>query len=1566
MADKLSVEECQAHIEDVRNNHGADARNESEKFLRRGYESMLKLLSAQLYSEPSHFLFELIQNADDNVYTDGEQPQATLAYRSDGLLLFACNEQGFSKANVSAICDINQSTKTLLKEGKKSCIGEKGIGFKSVFKVAEKVWIKSNNFSFMFDKSTPLGMVDPVWAKFPDFPAQLQMNTMICLKIEKQEDRDVVKDQLTKVLEPSSFMFLRRLTRIRVVRLDDSGDTFDEIVMSHDSRPLTPLNDDLQIVTTTRSKGTRSKRSRYLLSDYTAREMPSTEQRQGVTETSIKLAFPIDDQQRPLITKQDAYAFLPVCSSGLPFLVQADFLLVASRQGVDESQPWNRRLQDHMVHALIQAFQRLSGTHLKYAWPAYLPEKQVAHRFFDKMKDNFLTRIKDVKILESRSGELAKPKVMMLVPDRYKDMQGAPLLTPLNDRYLSTNYDTTHVSSLVTQALDGKKFFEMLKTYVSKQAEEYRKKPHEWHGKVSTVLMAEQKQFNLDDLLILPIVPLDDGSWINAKSRNKPSYSRVANRSTASTAFYLPRSDANIVIPKGVSLSIVEHNASRNEERRSFLRHAGAQDLDYEDVLRGIIKQHKESIANADIDLLLSHAQYVFSLPSASRLAQNLSTTLWLADSRGEQFRGIELHMDSPYKLAVSQIFSANLTVARFIHSKYMDVYQGNVELRAKWLTWLRECLDVHDIPRLSNKTNKGLSTEFEWLVNNLPSRQWLAGIRQNWDDYHLSQAPKLGDLRIPSEEVRNKIASLSVDCTDGKRARLSDTILPTLRSAVTTIQHMGFHFLDIKDEQNTEWLKLSAFRVITHRDLNFCLRLLMKFPKTGIKPDKMTMIKLYRDISMFCDPSLVARDHARAAFRDHPLIFLPDTGSWVHLRTCVWEAPPCLRRVCPIAHIYGPVQSLFKNILNLQDAGIGDFVNELVSHDNNISSIVHIKELLLELSSRISPRLTYDLKALDNCKIFPVVDMQKQRVLMSGNDPRWFIPDGRNLTMSFSGIIPLLDFTLAEQKKLEPLLDKMGIWARHLSEKVNKEEVVEGREQAVLDVTHTRQFQVKAHYLLCLTNPAENYMMKPLLESVEIWAVQSIKVHRSIRLDNQEVRGRPLPANIMMGKDQRVFVPVKDLEEHTLNWYELSEKLVMLCKLDKVPKEIVLGILSMLSTQQIEDMLEEHGVIFDKLELRKLTQNVVIQPAGATLSSRRQVSEQSPPEMVTDNDSSISDESDMSSLAALRNLGINVKPARKAKPVTAPRARGSRVPLEREPSSNGDNMELQGDGEDWDKHSDPLYAHVGPSKKQFSSGSGPKPGPGRQTRSGYFGSRIAVSDVDINDINSEGSEPCIDAFQRTQASEYRKQCNASGVVLEDPQVIRIGEQGEMKVNWAVDLSVSIRELMLWKVYAFLKNLLGLYFTDEMWTSHASTKYTDQTFDGDDSQFADFTIRDLSGRLTDWLVERGCVQPKEWIDKKGKDAITYSIEVKATYGPHHEPFHMSQNQIDMAKNYHIQGDEVPSRVYVVMRVSNLAGSGSGGSAQVHPFVDPHGLLNQGDLTCISQGGYLVFSDQQST
>jgi HSP90 family molecular chaperone len=48
-----------------------------------------------------------------------------------------CNEDGFTAKNLTVICDVGKSSKL----GAQGYIGEKGIGFKSVFMAAYKVHI---------------------------------------------------------------------------------------------------------------------------------------------------------------------------------------------------------------------------------------------------------------------------------------------------------------------------------------------------------------------------------------------------------------------------------------------------------------------------------------------------------------------------------------------------------------------------------------------------------------------------------------------------------------------------------------------------------------------------------------------------------------------------------------------------------------------------------------------------------------------------------------------------------------------------------------------------------------------------------------------------------------------------------------------------------------------------------------------------------------------------------------------------------------------------------------------------------------------------------------------------------------------------------------------------------------------------------------------------------------------------------------------------------------------------------------------------------------------------------
>ena len=136
------------------------------KSLHKKLNSALDLLSKDLYSKKSHFILELIQNADDNEYVKSTVPQLTFKLATERLILLN-NEIGFSERNVQALCSVGDSSKAK----KSGYIGEKGIGFKSVFTVSNAPEIHSNGYHFRFDRrdeANLLGYVVPEWCEPPE------------------------------------------------------------------------------------------------------------------------------------------------------------------------------------------------------------------------------------------------------------------------------------------------------------------------------------------------------------------------------------------------------------------------------------------------------------------------------------------------------------------------------------------------------------------------------------------------------------------------------------------------------------------------------------------------------------------------------------------------------------------------------------------------------------------------------------------------------------------------------------------------------------------------------------------------------------------------------------------------------------------------------------------------------------------------------------------------------------------------------------------------------------------------------------------------------------------------------------------------------------------------------------------------------------------------------------------------------------------------------------------------------------------------------------------------------
>lgn len=96
-------------------------------------------------NDPLRYIYEIIQNADDCDYIT-ETPEITISLEHNSTIEVYYNEVGMRYTDVLAITTIGQSNKQ--NRIKKRIIGEKGIGFKTIFSVCESVDIWSGGYSF--------------------------------------------------------------------------------------------------------------------------------------------------------------------------------------------------------------------------------------------------------------------------------------------------------------------------------------------------------------------------------------------------------------------------------------------------------------------------------------------------------------------------------------------------------------------------------------------------------------------------------------------------------------------------------------------------------------------------------------------------------------------------------------------------------------------------------------------------------------------------------------------------------------------------------------------------------------------------------------------------------------------------------------------------------------------------------------------------------------------------------------------------------------------------------------------------------------------------------------------------------------------------------------------------------------------------------------------------------------------------------------------------------------------------------------------------------------------------
>ena len=131
--------------------------------------------------------------------------------------------------------------------------------------------------------------------------------------------------------------------------------------------------------------------------------------RRDINERDISIVFPLNDDSE---SAGKVFAYLPVSAdTGLPFLINADFLLPSSREAIKENEPWNLWLRDRVADTFVEAFEDwLDIKDYRTLVYRFIPLK--AHKvFFEPVVTSILDKLKDREIvLTEPEGLKRKPE----------------------------------------------------------------------------------------------------------------------------------------------------------------------------------------------------------------------------------------------------------------------------------------------------------------------------------------------------------------------------------------------------------------------------------------------------------------------------------------------------------------------------------------------------------------------------------------------------------------------------------------------------------------------------------------------------------------------------------------------------------------------------------------------------------------------------------------------------------------------------------------------------------------------------------------------------------------------------------------------------------------------------------------------------------------------------------------------------------------------------------------------------------------------------------------------------
>lgn len=373
-----------------------------------------------MYADKAHFIYELIQNADDARATKIKfiLKRDELYFLHNGKEKFSLSDPGTEDidsqnnklGHINSITSVGNTTKSEQK------IGKFGIGFKSVFQYTNSPIIQDDSFSFQIKKL----FVPYQYDKIYNHRSKGETLFVVPFDKNKQEAFDDSKNKFEKFdetillflnsIEEMQFQYLgkNKLVRKKVIKesihkISETG--FDKI----------------------RSSVIKIESNKYLLFKGYIQEEGST------VEHKIAVAYPLNkhnDFQSEF--EYSAYCFFPTQEkTGLKFLIHAPFLLTDNRQNLKRDLNWNEGLIDNLADLVYDSFlimKKLKYINNKFYYSLPLDTEKYKSSFFynQDLFQAIYQKIKEAltenEIVPTKNGKYVKASNAFLI--RVKELSG--------------------------------------------------------------------------------------------------------------------------------------------------------------------------------------------------------------------------------------------------------------------------------------------------------------------------------------------------------------------------------------------------------------------------------------------------------------------------------------------------------------------------------------------------------------------------------------------------------------------------------------------------------------------------------------------------------------------------------------------------------------------------------------------------------------------------------------------------------------------------------------------------------------------------------------------------------------------------------------------------------------------------------------------------------------------------------------------------------------------------------------------------------------------------------------